>query len=72
MSTMSIAPVAAVLASNATPAFDGESVSAMIPEPTTAARRKAVPRNSAVSFRAVLKLSIRLSSFFILGMRKLF
>ncbi len=41
------APVASVLASKATAVFPPESVCAMMPEPTTTASKKAVPKNSA-------------------------
>ena len=52
--TTSIAPVASELHSSAKPTFPPESRSAMMPEPTMAARRKAVPRPSAMSRRARL------------------
>src|SRR6266404_4299478 len=45
----SAAPVAIVLASNANATFPPASRSAIIPEPTTAATRSSVPRNSAVT-----------------------
>ena len=43
----SAAPVAIAFARRAIAVFPAESRSAMIPEPTTAATRNAVPRNSA-------------------------
>src|SRR5678815_1601781 len=42
-----MAPVATLLASNAIARLPSASLSPMIPEPTTAATRKVVPRNSA-------------------------
>src|SRR5258708_36966627 len=45
------APVASVLASSAKATFPPASLSPVIPEPTTAARRKAVPRASATARR---------------------
>jgi hypothetical protein len=52
--TASIAPVASELHNSAKPTFPPESRSAIMPEPTMAARRKAVPRPSAMSRRARL------------------
>jgi hypothetical protein len=46
-----VAPVATVFASRAMAIFPFANFSAMIPEPTTAARRKAVPRHSATTRR---------------------
>src|SRR6266702_2485951 len=45
----SAAPVAMVFASRVSARLPPESRSAIIPEPTTAATRKAVPRNSATT-----------------------
>src|SRR5437868_6810499 len=51
MIATSAAPVATVFASSASATFPPESRSAMIPEPTTAATRNAVPRNSDATRR---------------------
>src|SRR5215472_4276485 len=48
ISATNAAPVAIVFASKAIATFPPASRSPMIPEPTTAIRRKAVPTNSAV------------------------
>src|SRR5580698_7985707 len=48
-----IAPVASVLASSAMATFPPARRSPMIPDPTTAARRNAVPRNSATARRPI-------------------
>src|SRR6266700_2099138 len=47
----SAAPVAIVFVSSASATFPPDSRSAIIPEPTTAATRNAVPRNSAATRR---------------------
>ena len=47
ISTYSVQAVAMALASSATPVLEGESCAAMMPEPTTAMSKMAVPRNSA-------------------------
>src|SRR5436305_12819311 len=57
MSARSAAPVATVLARRASPTFPPESRSPMIPEPTTAARRRAVPTASAVTRRRSVGIS---------------
>src|ERR1043166_8965560 len=49
MSAIRIVPVASVLTSSATAAFPPASLSPMMPEPTTAASRNAVPMNSAIN-----------------------
>src|SRR5207244_2853240 len=49
MSATSAAPVAMVFASSASATFPADKRSAIIPEPTTAATRNAVPRNSAAT-----------------------
>src|SRR5215469_6597644 len=54
------APVAIVLASSAMAALPPASRSAMIPEPTTAASRNAVPRNSAAARRTTAGPPLRL------------
>ncbi len=51
MRTASAATVAAVFASNATAAFPPARLSAMIPEPMTAAANSVAPRNSAKTSR---------------------
>jgi hypothetical protein len=48
---VNVAPVATVFASRAMAMFPLANFSAMIPEPTTAARRKAVPKPSATTRR---------------------
>src|ERR1700728_3788670 len=55
----SMAPVAIVLARSAMAAFPPLSRSPMIPEPTTAASRKAVPKASATTRRATALLRVR-------------
>ena len=47
------APVASVLPSNAMATFPAASLSPMMPEPITAASRRAVPRNSPARRRGV-------------------
>ena len=47
MSTVRIAPVGSVLQRSASAAFPPDRVAAMMPEPTTAASKKAVPKASA-------------------------
>ena len=47
MRTVRIAPVGSVLHSSANAAFPPDSFAAMMPEPTTAASKKAVPKASA-------------------------
>src|SRR5665809_15098 len=64
ISTTRIAPVAAVLHSNASATLPPESCSAMMPEPTIAARRKAAPTPSAARRRARLAGAIRLGRLF--------
>ena len=58
--TTSMAPVATVLPSNAIASLPPESVSPMIPEPTTVANRNAVPIASALS---LLASSVRAINF---------
>ena len=50
ISTTKIAPVGTVFPNKAIAVFPPASLSAMIPEPTTVARRNVVPINSANSF----------------------
>jgi hypothetical protein len=52
ISTTKIAPVGMVLHRSASATFPPESLSAMMPEPTTAASRNAVPSHSAKMHRA--------------------
>jgi hypothetical protein len=52
MRATSAAPVANVFSSKANEMFPDERVSAITPEPTTAARRNAVPTHSATNFFA--------------------
>ena len=54
INTTSMAPVASVFASRAIATFPPARRSPMMPEPTTVARRNAVPSASAVSFRTVV------------------
>src|SRR5579872_4252257 len=59
MSTRSAHPVATALARSAKAVFPWASASAMIPEPTTATRRKAVPTPSATARAAIPRLILR-------------
>ncbi len=59
ISTTRIAPVGNVLHKSARATFPPASRSAMMPEPTTAASKNAVPRNSAPSLCARRSLTMR-------------
>src|ERR1700680_1474709 len=59
MSATRVEPVAIVLASSAIATFPPASRSPMMPEPTTAASRKAVPSASATARRATALLRSR-------------
>jgi hypothetical protein len=59
ISTTRIAPVGMVLPSSAMATFPPASRSAMIPEPTTVASRKAVPMNSAAYLRDAVHANSR-------------
>jgi hypothetical protein len=62
MSATRAAPVAMVFSSKASETFPEESLSAMMPDPTTAASKKAVPIASAISFFVRVRVSFKSAS----------